>query len=242
MRREVIGAAELWLGDCLRVMRELPDASVDLVLCDPPFCAGGRHEALKAARISSMTRDTGKGWIAGDQMSTDGFTHLARECGLEWRRLLKPGAHVLVFADQRMASHASRAIESADLRKNGQLVWNKVHIGMGANFRKQHELILHFSNGVGNPPLRRDVGDVIDCPPIRRGDHPTQKPLPLLDTLLSVLCPVGGLVLDPFFGSGSTAVAAVASRRRFVGSEREAEYFNAAVRRVSEAQAGSIAA
>lgn len=235
MRREVIGAAELWLGDCLRVMRELPDASVDLVLCDPPFCAGGKHEATKAARQNSMTRDTGKTWIAGDQMGTSGFAHLARECGLEWRRLLKPGGHILVFADQKMVSHASDAIESADLRKNGLIVWNKIHFGMGANFRRQHEPILHFSKGVGRPPLRRDVGDVIDCPPVRGGVHRTQKPVELLKVLISVLCPEGGMILDPFFGSASTAVAAIESGRRFVGSECDPDVFEAAVRHVSAA-------
>lgn len=241
MRREIIGAAELVQDDCLTAMRELPDACIDLVLTDPPFSSGTRREASKGLRKNAMIRSDAR-WFGSDAMTTRGFSKLMRECALEWHRLLKPGAHVLVFIDFRMEATLGDTIETADLRKAGRVIWAKTHFGMGRDFRHQHEGILHFTKGVGTEPLRRDVGDIISCAPIRKGDHPTQKPLPLLDTLLSVLCPVGGLVLDPFFGSGSTAVAAVASRRRFVGSEREAEYFDAAVRRVSEAQAGSIAA
>lgn len=230
--QRVIGSATLINDDCLRSMRELPDASVDLVLTDPPFSSGTRREAAKGLRKNSMIRSDAR-WFGSDAMTTSGFRHLMRECALEWHRLLKPGAHVLSFIDFRMEAVLADAIESADLRKAGRIVWDKTHFGMGRDFRHQHEGILHFTKGVGAEPLRRDVGDVISCAPIRGGDHPTQKPVELLKVLISVLCPPGGMILDPFFGSGSVAVAATEGGRRFVGSERDAGFFEAAVRRVS---------
>jgi hypothetical protein len=99
------------------------------------------------------------------------------------------------------------------------LVWDKGQIGMGREFRKSHELIIHgwrpetpiFGDGVGRP-------DVLKCSPVSSGGrvHPAQKPTPLLTELLR---PCGGLILDPFMGSGSTGVAALAAGKRFVGIE-----------------------
>lgn len=225
---------KLLLGDCIQAMKAIPDASVDLVLTDPPFSSGTRREASKGLR-KSMNRgmDDAK-WFGSDSLTTNGFLFLMRMCALEWARVLKPGGHILCFIDWRMASTLADAIESADLRKAGMLVWDKTFFGMGSCFRNQHEFILHFTKGVGAPPLRKDVGNVIPCKPIRKGDHPTEKPDELLGKLISVVCPEDGLVLDPFFGSGSAAVAAISRGRRFVGVERERGYFDIAKRRLEK--------
>jgi site-specific DNA-methyltransferase (adenine-specific) len=151
---------------------------------------------------------------------------------MEWHRLLKPGGHVLCFIDWRMMATLGDAIESADLRRSGLLVWDKTYFGMGSCFRNQHELILHFTKGVGTPPLRKDTGNVLSFKPIRQGTHPTEKPVDLLARLINTVCPVGGVVLDPFFGSGSTGQAAIATMRQFIGCERERQYFDRAEARL----------
>ena len=104
------------------------------------------------------------------------------------------------------------------------LVWDKTYFGMGGQFRNQHEFIVHMTNGQPSTPQRRDVGNVIPCKPIRGGVHPTEKPVPLLVTLLSVVCPKGGIVVDPFAGSGATGVAAVEYGAEFVGVEMSEHY------------------
>jgi len=180
-----------------------------------------------------MTRSTkGSEWFGSDSLTMGGFVFLMRLCAIECQRVLKPGGHVLCFIDWRMWPVLADAIESADLRRNGLIVWDKTWLGMGSCFRNQHELILHFTKGVGSPPLRRDVGNVIACKPVRRGIHPTQKPRELLETLISVTCPEGGTVLDPFYGSCSAGIAAVGMGRRFVGVERDRHYFDAGVERL----------
>jgi site-specific DNA-methyltransferase (adenine-specific) len=154
-----------------------------------------------------------------------------REVGRQARRVLVPGGHLLSFIDWRMAANLSAALESADLRVHPTLVWDKQQIGMGAIFRNQHEFIVHMTNGNPVPPQRRDVPNVLAFPPIRDGDHPTQKPIPLMRTLISVVCPKGGVVLDPFMGSGSTGVAALLEGCRFIGSE-VGDYFEVAQERI----------
>lgn len=229
-----IGTATLMLGDCVEAMKTLSDRSIDLVLTDPPFSSGTRREASKGLR-KSMNRGTEDAdWFGSDSLTTNGFLYLMRLCAIEWQRVLKPGGHALCFIDWRMQSTLADAVESADLRKAGLLVWDKTYFGMGSCFRNQHELILHFTKGVGSPPLRKDTGNVLSFKPVRNGIHPTEKPLPMLERLLTTICPVGGVVLDPFFGSGSTGEAALSVGRQFIGVERDPRYFELAADRLRQ--------
>lgn len=221
-------------GDCLEEIMKMPDGSVDALVTDPPFSSGTR-EANKTMRNSMIRSDDAK-WFGSDNMSTDGFGYLIRSCAKEWRRILKDGGTALVFIDWRMQAIVSSAIESADLRKIGLIVWNKTFFGMGSGFRNQHELVLHFSKNKPSPVNRKDCGNVIDCKPIRGGVHPTEKPVELLSRMIDVVTRSGETVVDPFMGSGSTGVACVQLGRKFIGIEREAEYCDIARTRISEAE------
>jgi DNA modification methylase len=208
---------ELHHGDALAVLRDLPTGSVDAVITDPPYSSGGRRENARSVRKSMIRSMDDDEWIAGDSMSTAGFVWTMRTLGFEARRVLKPGGHLLAFIDWRMYPNLALALEAADLRQHPTLVWDKTQIGMGAIFRNQHEWICHFTAGSPAPPQRRDVGNVLRCQPVREGEHPTQKPTALMRTLVSVVCPRGGIVLDPFMGSGATGVGALLEGCNFVG-------------------------
>lgn len=224
--------ATLYHGDALAVLREMSDESVDVILTDPPFSSGGRRENARSIRKSMIRSTEDDAWIAGDAMSTAGFLWTMREIGWEARRVLKPGGHLLSFIDWRMAPNLSAALESADLRQHPMLVWDKTYFGMGGQFRNQHEFIVHMTNGQPETPQRRDVGNVIPCKPIRGGVHPTEKPVPLLVTLLSVVCPKGGVVVDPFAGSCATGVAAIEHGAKFIGVEMSGHYVDVGATRL----------
>lgn len=224
----------LYHGDCLEVMQSLPDESVDVVLTDPPYSSGTRREASKGLRKSMNRSTSDAAWFGSDSLTTNGFVWLIRACAIQWNRLLKPGGAILCFIDWRMNPNLAAAIESADLRHNGLLVWDKTYFGMGTYFRNQHELILYFSKGTANEAQRHDVGNVLSFPPIRGGDHPTEKPIDLLRTLISVVAPPGSLILDPFAGSGSTGQAALLEGCSFIGIEREKQYIALATERLKQ--------
>ncbi|MFC8583194.1 DNA-methyltransferase [Streptomyces sp. NPDC057217] len=224
---------ELIQGEALAVLRGMPDESVDVILTDPPFSSGGRRESARSLRKSMIRGTEDDAWIAGDAMSTNGFLWIMREVGWQARRVLKPGGHLLAFIDWRMAPTLSAALESADLRQHPILVWDKTYFGMGSMFRNQHEFIVHMTAGNPGAPQRRDVGNVIPCKPIRGGAHPTEKPVPLLRTLLSVVCPGGGTVVDPFAGSGATGVAALEEGHSFIGVELSDYYARVARERLA---------
>jgi len=220
-------------GDCLEEMKKLDPGIFDCVITDPPYSSGTRKEGSKGIR-KSMCRAVDDGdWIASDCLTTNGFTWLMRNCAVEWKRVLKPGGHVLCFIDWRMYSVLSGAIESADLRNQAMIIWNKTFFGMGTHFRNQHEIILHFTKGMGSEAQRHDIGNVISIPPIRGGVHPTEKPVELIEKLISVVVPPEGIILDPFIGSGTTAVAARRTGKHFVGIEQEPAYCEIARKRVA---------
>lgn len=223
----------LYHGDCIEVMADIPDASVSTVLTDPPYSSGGRRENSRSLRKSMNRSMEDDEWIRGDAMSTNGFTYLLRMCGIQWRRVLVPGGHVLSFIDWRMAGILAAALETADLRQHPILVWDKQRLGMGAVFRNQHEFVVHMSSGNPLAPQRRDVPNVLRFPTVRNGDHPTEKPGILLETLLSVVTPPRGVVLDPFAGSGSTLYAARALEHKAIGVEADERYCEVIAKRLS---------
>lgn len=230
------GLVTLYHGDCLEVMAGMPAESVATVLADPPYSSGGRRENARSLRKAMLRSEKDDDWIHGDAMSTQGFIWLMRQCGIQWRRILVPGGHALTFIDWRMAANLAAALESADLRQHPILVWDKQAFGMGAIFRNQHEFIVHMSAGNPSDPQRRDVGNVLRFPAVHesRRVHPTEKPVTLLHTILSVVTPPGGLVLDPFAGAGSSLVAARDLGMRAIGIDSDERWCEQAVRRLSQ--------
>lgn len=229
--------AEIIHGDALDVLRALPSASADAIVTDPPYASGGVSEASRSSangqglRSENLTRF---GWFVGDNMGTAGLVYLLRSMAFEAIRIARPSASMLMFCDWRQVPNLAPAIESAGWRYQGLIVWDKGAMGLGNGFRCQHEMILHFTAGA---PEYYDKGtpNVLTCGRIRGDDrlHQTEKPVDLLRRLLRVVCPPGGVVLDPFAGSGSTGVAALAEGMRFIGIERALEHVETARRRLS---------
>lgn len=228
---------QLLLGDAVDTLAQLPAATFDCVLTDPPYCSGGMQEATKRAAIGqglrSETLRSSVQWFAGDNMGTSGLQFLLRTVAWHLLRVAKPSASLLLFLDWRMVSAIQPAIESAGWRFQNLVVWDKGRPGLGRGFRAQHELVLHFT--AGEPEYYSlHAGNVLRCDRVHatQREHPTEKPVDLLRQLLRVCCPPGGLVLDPFCGSGSTGVAAALEGMRFCGIEREQEHLDTARRRI----------
>lgn len=233
-------------GDALEGISSLPDASIDCIVTDPPYCAGGVSEASRVqAPGQGLRSETIRrfGWFTGDNMTTGGLVFLIRAVAFEACRVVKPTGSMVVFCDWRLSNTLAPAIESAGLRFQDEIIWDKGSLGMGNGFRKQHEKALLFT--FGSPKFHAaDVPTVIRVPRVGKDDreHQTQKPVKLLRPILRVLCPVGGVVLDPFGGSGSTAVAAVAEDMKAVTFERDPAHCDTIRRRVADAMGTGLLA
>lgn len=232
-----IGRATLYQGDAIETMARL--GRVDAIVTDPPYCSGSVSEASRTAAKGQGLRSENLGrfgWFVGDNMGTAGLVFLLRSVAFHALPILSPDGSLLVFCDWRMVPNLAPSIESAGLRYQNMIVWNKGAMGLGLGFRAQHEIILQFTAG---SPRYHDAAtsNVIQAGRITADEreHQTQKPVSLMERLIRVVCPPGGTVLDPFMGSGSTGVAAILSGRSFIGIERDPSHFETSCRRLAEA-------
>lgn len=228
---------ELYLGDCLEVMKSLPDRSVDAVVTDPPYASGARMAAQVRGKDGMTRGEVRKSRpMPNDNMTTTGFVWMLREMGLEAVRVLKDGASLLSFIDWRQYPTLYGALESVNLRVQTMVVWDKEIMALGNGFRNQHELVIHAAKGVPSV-FDRSVPNVLRVPRLAGSElHPSEKPVPLLVRLLATITDRGATVLDPFMGSGTTGVACVQTGRSFIGIEIDPGYFAIAQKRIAEVQ------
>ena len=229
----------IYHGDALDVMRSL-EMSIDGVVTDPPYSSGTRKESGKPSRGSMLRGEHAANArlsraIDMDQMTTTGFVWVIRQIAmLAWDRIPDGGSFVS-FIDWRQWPTLVGVLESCNYRVQNMVVWDKGEFGMGNGFRNQHELICHAAKGV--PVVHnRATANVIKS---KRLDsetigHPSPKPDGLLASLIPVVIPVDGTVLDPFMGAGSTMRGAVATGRKAIGIEREERYCEIAVKRLAQ--------
>lgn len=232
-RKEVIGDCTLYLGDCLEILPTLP--KVDAVITDPPFSSGARTDAGKSVR-GSMLRGAKwqDDWFSHDNMATHGFLTLMRMLGRAIIENCNVGAKTHWFIDWRMYPNLYGALESCGWIVKNVIVWDKKHFGMGTNYRNQHEFILYAEKGGAEFPSH-STGNVIQCSRIETENHPTEKPVELIQKLITASCTNDDVVFDPFMGSGTTGVACANLGRKFIGIEIEPKYFDIACERITNA-------
>lgn len=222
-------------GDCLELLHGLEPESVHAVVTDPPYCSGGHQEASKRSAGSYIAGLPGArlDWFSSDDMGTPGATWLLREVARGAHRALVPGGSVLMFTDWRMVPVLVPVLESAGLRYQNLVVWDKPGTGPGRGFRSSHELVLHLCKGVGDF-YTVDARNVLTVSRVHGSKkvHPTEKPVELLEQLVRVVTPPGGTVVDPFAGSGSSGVAALRLGRSWIGAEVSPTFCDAIRRRL----------
>lgn len=226
-------SVSLYHGDALEILQSLAFEAA-AIITDPPYASGARTEATKGSS-GAMLR--GVRWaskpIENDQMTTTGFVWLIREVCYAVRPHLIDGGSLLAFIDWRQWPNLVGAIESTNLRVNGMVVWDKQSYGLGNGFRAQHELICHASKGTPRIASRA-TGNILAAKRVANDDHPSPKPVALMQRLLEVVTEPGELVVDPFMGSGATVLAARTSGRRSIGIEVEERYCEITARRLAQ--------
>ncbi|UBF23509.1 N6-adenine methyltransferase [Halorubrum tailed virus 28] len=225
----------VYFEDCVEGMRErLDDDSVDCVITDPPY----------GVDWDTNSRDKEKdlpGTVANDGDIDEAIELWDAVIG-ELRRVLTDDGHLYAFADWR-TEHAFRTVlENYGFDIRNVLVWDKGSMGLGGvdtvNYRTQYELCIFAT--LDNPRMLEDRGpDVHEHERIDtdRQAHPTEKPVGLVARYVNNSTREGDRILDPFMGSGTTAVAAIQNDREYVGFEVDAENYRDVIeRRIGEAK------
>jgi site-specific DNA-methyltransferase (adenine-specific) len=245
MTHEVLQGARWHLheGESYAWLRSLPDASVDAVISDPPYSSGGFTRGDRTVSTVAKYEQTGNVHVhredfAGDNRDQRSFLGWCTLWLSEALRVAKPGAPIAVFSDWRQLPTMTDAIQSGGWIWRGILPWDKtegVRPQMGRPRAQAEYLVLGSAaiatdelaefvvwGSAGSMPPREDVGVLSGViryvVPKDDKHHLVGKPTAVMQCAAR-LCPPGGIVLDPFAGSGTTGVGALLEGRRFLGAE-----------------------
>lgn len=237
---------ELYNGDCLELMKNIPDKSVDMILCDLPY--------------------------GTTQCKWDTIIPF-EELWKQYNRIIKDNNAIVLFGSEPFSS-ALRMSNVKNYKYDW--IWNKVkpsgHLSAKLIPLKQHEIVSVFCKGKCNyypimteqkPRVSRNYlhnkselfgtekevsrvtekkypKTILDFSNASQKDkfHPTQKPVELLEYLIRTYTQEGEIILDNTMGSGSTGVACVNTNRNFIGIELDKDYFNIAKERIENAKGG----
>jgi len=247
----VLPLGQILPGDCIEAMRTLPTASVDLVFADPPYNLqlGGDLSRPDGSHVDAVTDD----WDKFDSFATyDKFT---REWLTEARRVLKPDGSLWVIGSYHNIFRVGAILQDLGFWILNDIVWRKANPMpnfKGTRFTNAHETLIWASRSekakyTFNYRLMKTLNDELQMRsdwvlPICSGQerlrkdgvkaHPTQKPEALLYRVLLSTTHRGDVVLDPFFGTGTTGAVAKRLGREWIGCEREAAYREVAMERI----------
>jgi DNA modification methylase len=218
--------SDLHLGDCLEVMRQIPDKSVDLVLTDPPYNIARENNFSTMGRAGIDFGEWDKGF--------DLFSYIDQVS-----RVLKKDGSFVVFNDWRnlgsIADYAEKhGFETKDmirLEKSNPMPRNR-----DRRYITDYECAIWFVKEKAKWTFNRQDDKYqrpkfVAC--IESGLHPTQKNLSLMENLVKIHSNENNVVLDPFMGSGTTGLACKNLNRHFIGIEQNANYFEIAKGRIN---------
>ncbi|EGQ8107367.1 site-specific DNA-methyltransferase [Vibrio parahaemolyticus] len=207
--------------DAVSWLKTLDSESIDLIVTDPPYESLEKHRAKGTTTRLKVSKSSSNQWFS--TFPNDRFEELLEEI----YRVLKKNSHFYLFCDQETMFVVKPIAEKAGFKFWKPIVWDKMAIGMGYHYRARYEFILFFEKGKRK---LNDLGvpDVLQAKRVWKG-YPTEKPVDLIQTLIEQSSTRGELVVDPFFGSGATLVAANSLDRKWAGtdiSEAAHEHFS----------------
>ena len=241
-------------GDCIAAMRALPAASVDMIFADPPYNLqlGGDLFRPDGSQVDAVDDE----WDKFDSLGAyDRFTHAWLA---EARRILKPNGSIWVIGSYHNIFRVGAALQDQGYWILNDIVWRKANPMpnfKGTRFTNAHETLIWASMGENrkytfNYRAMKTLNDELQMRsdwliPICGGQerlkkggskvHPTQKPEALIYRILLACSNPGDVILDPFFGTGTTGAVAKRLGRHWIGIEREDSYIAAAEERIAMA-------
>lgn len=257
----------LYRGDCINLLKKIPDESVDLVITSPPYCIGKAYEDpnndIESFKMQHniIFKDLYRVVKPGGSICWQVGYHISKECIVPLDCIIYD-----IFTSSSINFDYPLVLRN-------RIIWTFGHGLNSVNrFSGRHETIMWFTKGkqtvfnldsvrvpqkypgkkyykgskkgmLSGNPLGKNPSDVWDIPNVKakhveKTIHPCQFPVALPQRLIKALTNQGDLVLDPFMGSGTTGVAALLESRRFAGAELNDEYYAISVDRIKEAILG----
>ena len=255
-QRPALAADRVIIGDCLAALAELPAGSVDLVFADPPYNLQLDGDLLRPN--NTVVDGVDDAWDKFHSFAE--YDRFARAWLGECRRLLKADGAIWVIGSYHNIFRLGAALQDLGFWIQNDVIWRKTNPMpnfRGKRFTNAHETLIwagrdQKSRVTFNYEAMKALNDDLQMrsdwlfpicggperlkDPAGRKAHPTQKPEALLHRVLLASTHPGDLVLDPFFGTGTTGAVAKRLGRRWLGIERDPDYAQAALERIARVQ------
>ena len=230
---------DLYKGDCLEILKDIPDKSVDLIVTDCPYriVQGGCTNIPRKDEPSGIfnRRNTFTQANAKSGKLFDNNDIEFKDWLPDVYRVLKDDTHCYIMINARNLKDLQQAAEDVGFKFQNILIWNKGNATPNRYYLNAYEMILMLRKGKAKNINNMGCKNIIDIKNIRGGKlHPTEKPVELNKVFIENSSNEGDLVIDPFMGAGACGVACIELNRNFIGIEIDEKYFNIAKERLNE--------
>jgi len=236
---------KVYLGDCLQILNGIPDNSIDLIFADPPFNIGVKYD------------------IHNDKMPYDEYYQWSEKWIKECYRILKSNGSIYIAIGDEFAAEINIILKRTGFYFRNWIIWYYTFgQNQRRKFNRSHTHILYFTKNKENfifndkdiripsarqmiyndkraHPLGKVPDDVWQFPRVcgtfkeRIGNHPCQMPENLLELIIKASSNEQDIVLDPFGGTGTTAVVAKKLNRHYITMDISPEYYNIIIKRIN---------
>ena len=227
------------LGNCIEELKKFPDNSVDAIITDPPYQLKFKQPIELPGRKAMYKSLENMNW---DKLN---IKELYQKLFPDFNRILKQKGSIIIFVRTEWITYCIDEAERNGFKIKATITWHKtnpVPQVRKKNYLSSTESILWFSRWneekidfTFNFKKQKEMHNFVEFPICSgnvRTEHPTQKPLELMERLIEIHTNEGDIILDPFLGSGTTAVACLKTNRQFIGIEKEADYVKIATARL----------
>ena len=221
---------QIILGDSFEILKEFPEKSIDLIICDPPY--GLNYRSNRPVATGNQ-----KDFIANDK--PEELIPLINKILPEMIRVMEDDSEIYWFCGGGGSPVLAWAwLEfkkyEPQIKVKNVLVWDKQFIGLGWDWRFQYETIFQLVKGDGIKNTDSSASNVISAKKVipQAGEHPTPKSIEVISEILKRK--PSKVVLDPFLGGGTTALACKLMERDYIGIEIEPKYVEMAKARLSQ--------
>lgn len=212
----------------------IKDETIDLCITDPPY----KLNKTTGSMTSSSKQSSWQGNLsAGDKTANiDNSIKFNSWLG-EVYRVLKPNSHFYVFVNDKNVQEMLNEATKVGFKLHNLLVWKKNNCTPNRWYMKNCEFVIFFRKGKSFPINNLGSSQFLEYTNVSGKNklHPTQKPTELLDELILNSSKIGNLILDPFVGSGSTAISAINNGRMSLSYEIDEKHYKVAKNRINEA-------
>lgn len=223
----MIETNKIYNMDCLDLMKQMPDKSVDLIITDPPYeleTHGGIGNSPLGARAKAVKDDI--------MFISNGFDY--DKVFTEFKRICKP-LNLYIFCSNKQISKIMSYFEKD--YPTTLLVWHKTNaiplVNKTYHSNAEYIVCVREKGSTFNNLSVAEQSKVISMPyPVGDRIHPTQKPVALLERLINIKSKENDIIFDPFAGSCSTAVACINRKRKFICCEKEKKFVELAQKRI----------